>query len=181
MKKIKLIIAVILLFSVNTNAQITKGNWMVGGNGSFKSYKSENIKNGVIDNINYINLSPDLGYFIIDKFVIGVKANFEYTGFEGGTNGKSFNVGPFARYYLLNHEKIVNVFTQVNVGYGEYINTVNSKYPTRSYGFKAGTVIFFNSSVALEMALEYNKINENNTIDNSIVLFGVGFQIHQEK
>lgn len=169
-----------LFITITTNAQITKGNWMVGGSASFKSYKSENINNGSLVNNNYVDLSPDFGYFLIDKFVVGAKSNFGYTGYEGA-NGKGYNVGPFARYYFLKPEKTVNFFTQVNFGYGEYINSVNSKYPTRNYGFKAGSVIFFNNSVGLEMALEYNKANENSTLNNSFYQFTIGFQIHLEK
>jgi hypothetical protein len=181
MKSIKLFFIAIILFALNTNAQITKGNWMVGGNASFKTYKSENINTGNIDKNSYIELSPNFGYFFLDKFVVGAEANFGYTGYEGGANGKSYNVGPFARYYFLKPEKTVNFFTQVNFGYGEYVNSINSKYPTRNYGFKAGSEIFFNSSVGLEMALEYNKANENSTLNNSYYQFTIGFQIHLEK
>jgi len=181
MKTIKLFFIATILFTISANSQITKGNWMVGGNASFKSYKSENINTGNIDKNSYVELSPDFGYFFLDKFVVGAKANFGYTGYEGGANGKSYSFGPFARYYFLKPEKTVNFFTQVNFGYGEYVNSVNSKYPTRNYGFIAGSEIFFNSSVGLEMALEYNKANENSTLNNSFYQFTIGFQIHLEK
>lgn len=180
MKTIQFFIAA-LLISLSTNAQITKGNWMVGGSASFKSYKSENVNTGNIENYNYVDLSPNLGYFIMDKLVIGAKTGFGYVGYTGGDYGKSYNIGPFVRYYFLKPEKLINVFAQANYGFGEYINSVNSKYPTRNYGFKAGPVIFFNSSVALEMALEYNRSNENSTLDNSFYQFAIGFQIHLEK
>ena len=181
MKTIKLIFTLSLFSFLTSNAQITKGNWMVGGSASFKSYKSENINSGNIEKNNYVELSPDFGYFLINKFIVGAKANFGYIGYEGGANGKSYNIGPFARYYFLKPEKTVNVFAQANLTYGEYINSQNTKYPTRSYGFKAGSVIFFNSSVGLEMAIEYNKANENSTLNNSFYQFVIGFQIHLEK
>ncbi len=181
MKTIKLIFIAIIFFTINTNAQITKGNWMVGGSASLKAYKSENVTNGSIENYNYITLYPDFGYFIIDKFAIGAISNFQYTRFDGGANGKSYYVGPFARYYFLKPEKTVNVFGQVNCAYGEYINYQNSKFPNRNYGFKAGTSIFFNTSVALEMALEYNKEYANSTLENSVYQFVIGLQIHLEK
>ncbi len=181
MKTIKLIFIAIIFFTINTNAQITKGNWMVGGSASLKAYKSENVTNGSIENYNYITLYPDFGYFIIDKFAVGVASEFEYTRFDGGANAKGYYVGPFARYYFLKPEKTVNVFGQVNFGYGETINYQNSKFPFRDYGFKAGTAIFFNTSVALEMALEYNKANVNSTLDTNFYQFVIGLQIHLEK
>lgn len=46
---------------------------------------------------------------------------------------------------------------------------------------KAGTVFFLNSSVALEVALNYVNKKVNESTQNNIIYLAVGFQIHLEK
>lgn len=41
MKTFKLFLIAILLCTISASSQITKGNWMVGGSGSFTSYKAQ--------------------------------------------------------------------------------------------------------------------------------------------
>lgn len=181
MKPIKLLFIASLLFTGVANAQITKGNWMVGGSGSFKSYTSKRFDNGNNTfKYNFTEISPNIGYFFIDKLVVGTKINLTFTK-SLDVLDKSYNIGPFIRYYFLKPENQINVFAQANFGYGEYINDDNSKFPTRNYGFKVGPVIYLNSSVALEMGLEYNKSNENSTLDSNYFQISLGFQIHLEK
>lgn len=180
MKPIKLLFIATLFFTITANAQITQGNWMVGGSGSFKSYTGKRFDNGNIFKYNFTEISPNIGYFFIDKLVVGTKINLTFTK-SLDVLDKSYNIGPFIRYYFLKPENQINVFAQANFGYGEYINDDNSKFSTRNYGFKVGPVIYLNSSVALEMGLEYNKSNENSTLDSNYFQISLGFQIHLEK
>lgn len=186
MKKITtlqaLTIIIIVLFTVSVNAQITKGNWMVGGSGSF-SYSntpSENIK------AYNINLTPDVGYFIVDKLAIGTLLNYNYDksvskDFAKGES-KYFYAGPFVRYYFLEKEEVLNLFLETNYNF-----SLNNDYKSTSFGTKAAAVYFLNSSVGVEVFLQYltrqNKYS-NNALPNSTsnkIQFGIGFQIHLEK
>ena len=45
MKTSKLLIAIALLSFVTSNAQITKGNWLMGGNGNFSFSKTKGKDN----------------------------------------------------------------------------------------------------------------------------------------
>ena len=186
MKTIKLFFATILLCSITSNAQITKGNWMVGGTGNVTSYENKNNNNGsdIISKGIGINISPNIGYFIVDKFVAGASLGFGYTKPEGYQSDFGYGIGPFIRYYFLKEDKRINILAQANYNFGQNITGV-SKSKSNSYGFKAGPAIFFNSSVALEITLDYDssKLMPNNSSSSSYSNFqiGLGFQIHLEK
>jgi hypothetical protein len=182
MKTIKPLFKAALLFSVTLNAQITKGNWMVGGLGDFSSTKTTYIFDGIRNEQKrtVFNISPDIGYFLVDKFAIGTYAKFGYDDF-GDLNTKTFGFGPFVRYYFLQPEKLVNVFAQANFGYNEGKSNNGGEYHVNDYGIKAGVVIFFNSSVGLEFALGYNTSTINSISTDNALKIGLGFQIHLKK
>lgn len=179
MKTIKLFITITLLTFVTSNAQITKGNWMVGGSGSFSSSntKSENFSETKTFTI---DISPNIGYFVIDKLAFGSKVNFFKSNSKsdtGNSDFKTFYVSPFARYFFLNKEKKINVFLESSYKFSMYKE--NSKNTALS--FKGGTAIFLNSSVALEISLEYLKNNYSNNQNTNSILLGIGVQVHLEK
>lgn len=96
MKKITIAALAILLLSVTANSQITKGNWMLGGNGHFSS-QIEDLNGLEVRGIN-IGLTPTIGYFFIDKFAGGVKSSLTYSKikFSGGVSKSSqIGIGPF--------------------------------------------------------------------------------------
>lgn len=181
MKIIKLFFIATILFTISANSQITKGNWMVGGSGSFKSTTSETIKTGSKDKYTYLEISPNIGYFFIDKMAAGIKTSFYYNPYEGAYN-IGFGIGPYLKYYILKPEKLVNVFIQGNYLYYENNNNSDAvgydKFTSYSYGVKAGPVIYFNDSIALELALEYLSDNRNKTLIDNTFLMTIGFQIH---
>ncbi len=186
MKSSRLLIIAVILFTINTNAQITKGNWMVGGNGNFSSYENKYQNNGTeVSNKGIgINISPNLGYFIADKLVAGANFNFGYTKPQGYDNSFGYGIGPFIRYYFLKEDKLINLLAQANYSFG--VNkSGDNKSESDGYGFKTGPAIFFNKSVALEVTLDYNssKLIPNNSSSSSYNNFQVSFglQIHLEK
>lgn len=166
----------IVITSLTVNAQITKGNWMVGGTGSFYSsqFKDYTMTNNAIG----LELRPNLGYFIIDKFALGVTPLFAYNKPENGNSVISYGVGPYARYYFLKTENTVNVLAHVGYSYSGSNNTSNH---STGMDFKAGPIVFFNNSVALEMTINYNLNNLNSSTKYNIFSLGFGFQIHLEK
>lgn len=175
MKILKQFGIAILFFTVTANAQITKGNWMVGGSGSFYStnLKDQNTDSKTIG----LELRPNVGYFLADKFAMGVSPLFAYGKPEGNSPVTSYGVGLYTRYYLLNPEKTFNILT--HVGYN-YSKSSNSDSKGTSLDLRVGPAIYFNSSVALEMTLNYNSSKQSSTTYN-IISVGLGFQIHLEK
>lgn len=188
MKTLLTVITLFLLFFGKANAQITKGNWMVGGNASFSYNRTENknINNNSGTNINYvevgiysISLEPNVGYFVKDKLATGIKIDYT-NGFNegGGLRFDEMNLGisPFVRYYLLEKEKMYNIFLEPSFYYFTSKNLGNSS----GYGLKAGFVFFLNSSVGAETVLSYNRTS-NESFNNNNVYFGFGIQVHLEK
>jgi hypothetical protein len=206
MKTIKLLLTVTLLFTINTYGQLDKKTWLVGGSGSFDSYKQEQsfISQGTGEPINAvynyknIEFTANVGYFIIDKFATGIKISYiDIYGksIENGEIGsRTFTTGPFARYYFLNKEKQFNIVTEVNYQFGRInygrVNTVAGNDfdgSINTFTFLVGPEFFFNSSVGMEILLGYRNFNRkmDNTFNTSINEKGfqvaIGFQIHLEK
>jgi hypothetical protein len=101
MKTIKLFFIATILFTVSANSQITKGNWMVGGDASYDNSKVFDTNNEIIGSGNSIRIFPNIGYFIIDKFALGLNGNFNYGKSNGSPSNVGYGGGPFARYYFL--------------------------------------------------------------------------------
>ncbi|PKP14638.1 MAG: hypothetical protein CVU07_13855 [Bacteroidetes bacterium HGW-Bacteroidetes-23] len=186
MKAIKFLLAISFLSVYSSSAQITKGNWMVGGTGNFSSYESKFKSNGneMTNKGLAINLSPNIGYFVANKFVVGTSLSIGYTKPKESDNSFGYGIEPFVRYYFLNEDKLINIFSEVNYIYGE-TKSGDNKSQTNGYGLKAGTVIFFNSSVGLEISLDYNSSklipNSSDSSNYNNLQLGLGFQIHLEK
>lgn len=183
MKKIQLFLCSALFFAAAAQSQITKGNWLVGGSASFSSFESKFHNNG--SDITQTGLSfqinPNVGYFFVDKLAVGILPAFGYYNPSGSNNNSySYGFGPFIKYYFLKPDKLINPFAQASFGFNEGRNEASSISKSSGYDLKAGTAIFFNSSVALEVAINYDYNKIDNTQNNNISL-AIGFQIHLEK
>lgn len=188
MKTIKLFFFIALIYST-TSAQITKGNWLVGGDGNYSSVKYESEFNGIksTSDASSIRLNPNLGYFFADKFSGGLQLNFAFLEPGSDTNSNRYGFGPFVRYYFLKQENRINAFGQINYSFDFGKNAIDLKSDSNGYGIKAGTVLFFNSSVGIELSLNYLNSTSNSNIGDGrkdtskTFLIGLGFQIHLEK
>ena len=187
MKTSKLLIAIALLSFVTSNAQITKGNWLMGGNGnfSFSKTKGKDNNNELIINNNSdgetigIILEPNIGYFIKDKLAIGLKVGFENnfsTQFSFQLNQTQFSFSPFIRYYLLDVDKSFNLFIEPSYNKYTYKPLGNSD----GYGLKFGHVYFLNSSVGIETSFNYQH-NESDQLQTNKLFLAFGFQLYLEK
>lgn len=176
LRKFSVLILFIIL-GVVSNAQLTKGNWLVGGSGSYKSEKSND---GVFSQ-KALNINPNVGYFLIDKFAVGIKPGLGYTEYKFGNTNKSTTLmfGPFFRYYFLSSTNQVNLFAE---GTYQYANQKPNNQSYNIYTAKAGPVIYFNQSVGLEFTFEYSYLggDPNYTFPKRFTI-GAGLQIHLEK
>lgn len=184
----------LLLYSFAADAQITKGNWMMGGDADFSIRKERGA--GKV-NKTLFDIQPGAGYFFVDKFAVGLKL-----GYANGTSrtigdntyseGKDikYTLGPFARYYFLHSDNPFNILADIGYRYGirrgrggsPTSTTAWSRYGTHMFAFGAGTVLFLNSCVGLEFLLGYSteKVVHYRGSDGSF-LFNAGLQIHLEK
>lgn len=186
MKTLTLFFFIVCTTLLSANAQITKGNWMVGGDANFNIDKTESTNSsGFSNSSKFFNfrITPAIGYFIEDKFALGLSPFLAFTNPEGSNNNNiSYGVGPFARFYFLKAENKINLFAQTSYFFAQTDHpSVTSK--SSSFEFKTGAVMFFNSSVGLELTLNYinNKIKNSSEATSNRLSFNVGFQIHLEK
>lgn len=207
MKIFRLSIAIALLFTINSFGQLDKKTWIVGGTGSFDSYKrnetfaltgtGENIE--IERSIKEMEFSPKVGYFVINKLALGVGISYisekseskTITGNASGLDSKthSFYVGPFARYYLLNKDKPFNILVEANYQYGSISqgSVDPSKGNLSRFSIFVGPEIYFNSSVGMNLLVGYTNSNrvmdKNIDVSNSTRGFqvAVGFQIYLQK
>lgn len=183
MKKIFSLCFSFLLLLTKANSQITKGNWLVGGNGSFTTFKV------VDEKTRYLQLSSNIGYFLFDKFAAGLKPSYVYTKAGGGSTffSKSSGIyfGPFARYYFLTADKPFNILLEGSYQHGiekkgdDYITT---NYSLNTFSIAAGPVIYFNTSVGLEFLVGYGQTKYTTEEHfESRFQMGIGLQVHLEK
>ncbi|PHR69434.1 MAG: hypothetical protein COA67_10710 [Lutibacter sp.] len=182
MKKILLTTIFAFAISLTVQSQITEGNWMVGGSGSYNHITVDN-DNGTVNKNSRLTIKPDVGYFILDKLVVGSSMGYyHYKSIDFDSYNKNYSIGLFSRYYFLKSNKRFNLFTQIHYD-RVFFETKSSnlvKGNGNRYGLKVGQVIFFNSSVGLEFSIDYEKeVYEFNTVNNINV--NIGFQIHLEK
>lgn len=193
--KLLLTIITIIYCAVTANAQLEKSTWLVGGAGNFYSSKRDYtsivnpITNGYSKELN-LTISPNVGYFIMDKFAVGLRPYFSWGKGEsfpydptvsGGTSdSKRYGIGPFARYYFLDKEKQFNILTDISYQVG--IWDVGKKGKLSNFSFLAGPVIYFNTSVGMEFLLGYSTQSEelkDFSINSSKgFTVNIGFQIH---
>ncbi len=142
--------ALMCLFILQLTAQTEQGNILMGANSN--AGFSVQSQDGLEDNVVNFSLNAQGGYFIIDNLVGGLNLGFSSTS-VGDFSGRTFSIGPFARYYF------------ENVFFGASFLAVNSKSDNNgandftSNGTQVNLVLgyaaFLNNSVAIEPALTY--------------------------
>lgn len=197
MKRNIFLLCLTLLCSRATMAQLDKGTWLVGGSGSFYSYNENYATPTYSQSSKYtsVELAASIGYFVIDKFAVGLRPG--YTSFKGevvntpgGTNQIKISVGPFGRYYLLNKDKPFNLLIDASyqIGTNKFLGGLREKGKNNTLSLMGGSEIFFNSSVGIEILLGYT--SKVVSIDNSQSAFNntkngfqasVGFTFHLQK
>jgi len=187
MKATSLFFLLFLSFSPIVNAQITRGNWLVGGNAAFSysNSKSElgNGKKSTAAGYGF-RLYPKICYFPMDKFAVGISLGLHH---GKGVSGRSYSLwdyglGPFLRYYFLPTDKLINVFGEA--GYIFSTDLKGPSYNSDNIGLKAGAVLFFTGSVGLEVTLNYEYSKRNDAYGGSTskwLSLGIGFQVHLGK
>jgi hypothetical protein len=174
-----LILCCFLTLIQHTWAQITKHNWLVGGSARIAKEQEKLIGSDV--NSLDVQLSPNIGYFPLDKFAAGLKPYFGFAKLKTPTftdKTSTLGIGPFIRYYFLPVDKRVNIFAESDY---QYLTDFKG-YSQNRFIFSAGPVIFFNSSVGIESTLNYQIIRTNGSgTDVKTFFIGIGFQIHLQK
>lgn len=188
MKKI-LLTLIAAIACTASYAQFTKGRILAGGNVSFITGSNKIDQGGSLTTSSTstsFQLTPNVGYFIIDNFAIGAGVGLGLsTGKSNNStpetrvNSTSFEFEPFVRYYLKQ-----GIFFEGQFGLGtfksKYINsnttTLTQNISTWTIG--AGYPYFLNDNVAIEPFLGYRRRSfEGDQVQASLFL-SVGLQVY---
>lgn len=169
----------LLATSISLNAQISKGNWLVGGDVSF-SYSKSKPDSSVESETFEIDFSPNIGYFFMNQLAVGSQLDFfvsRYKSDTGSSNFETLFISPFIKYYFQDDEKIFNPFIE-----SSYRFSLLDENNLKQFSAKGGLAIFVNESVAYEVFLNYlNSTTSNQYAGNHTLLLGFGIQIHLKK
>ncbi|MCS3528786.1 outer membrane protein [Chryseobacterium sp. JUb7] len=185
MKKL-LLAGAVALFGLS-NAQMTKGDWVVSGNtGLGFNNVSTTIKVGdqSVDGpkVNTFSISPSVGYFVIDKLAVGIELGYvnattKYQGAKSKTS--NFSVMPTATYYFTNSSKLVP-FLGAGIGYASVKNSndanfmgsvVSSETTTDGLAWKVkgGVTYMATQSLGINLGVSYDQFSNKETIMNTDV------------
>jgi hypothetical protein len=170
------------LFAFNLKAQITKKNWLVGGNVGFSS--STTKVGRLSTTANNVLLTGNSGYFVIDKLAIGLQPEINLTFIKAldGAHHTTINssLGPFLRYYLLPVAKKTNIFIESNYSLGIMKIADLDAIPYHTFSFSAGPEIFLTPSAGILLSVGYaiNNFNDNGNYNIKTLQIGAGFEFY---
>lgn len=174
MKKV-LFAAFLTVCATGAFAQINKGQWLVGGNVGFNTSKTGDNDDAKTTSF---NISPNAGYFFMDKLAGGLRADFSSEKVKSADDAfTSFTIAPFVRYYFLPAAEKVNIFADASYAFGSA--GYDEKSSINGYAISAGPAVFLTPNVALEFGIGYTSLKWEDA-DDRTNNFGVnvGFQIH---
>lgn len=179
MKQIILTVAAVFAFGF-VNAQekevkeikefgFSQGNIFIEGQLNFTSSKETNSFKGTDLNeekISTLGFSPKLGYFVDDKFAVGVSLNLTsgkttMTDFTPNpdnvveTKNNGFGAGVFARYYFLNLGERFKTYSELGVGFGSTKHELNSVETSKDKTLRVGLDLGMNYFLTKDMAISF--------------------------
>lgn len=206
MKKLMYSLVFIFLSSSLWAQYTAQGNFMMGSTIGFSAANSkvtQDAGNGDEETINptstQFNISPSIGYFLLDDFVLGIGLDYTSNRVDRGDGDNNLDsdllFGPFARYYLPITEDMA-FFLESNFGFGNSTDNLEiggevQKISTNIFavGVGPGFTIFSSSAVGIEALVQYNYARSNfdtniggqkrntTTVTNQFD-FSIGFQFY---
>ncbi len=170
MKKFTLLALLFLAFS-HLQAQTEQGR-ILAGIGSNISFSSTSFQ-GEDENTNTFGLSLRGGYFVIDDLVGGLTISY-FNSSHGDFSTNTFNVGPFARYY------VEQFFLGAGIVFSEGSTESDFGDTDRSgnqFNIELGYAAFINDHISVEPRLDYS-IGGGDFDGNDVFTVGVGFAIY---
>ncbi|QDP86376.1 porin family protein [Chryseobacterium sp. SNU WT5] len=174
MKKL-LITGAVALLGITAQAQLQKGNWMVGSQ----------VANVKFTNGFSMNLTPNLAYFVQDRWAVGAQVGLNVVSPQGTSATQTdWSIAPFTRYYFTSNEidNLLNngaFFAEGSAGFGGNNSSTGSSTNGVDLGIGAGYAYFITPSVGLEALLKYKGlVGGGNTTAQGNLYLGVGFQIY---
>ncbi|MDG4654836.1 OmpW family outer membrane protein [Chryseobacterium arthrosphaerae] len=193
MKKL-LLAGAVALFGLS-NAQMTKGDWVISGNtgmGFNNTTTTVKVGSNSVDGpkVNTFSVTPSVGYFVIDKLAVGIDLGYisTTTKYQGVKVANStFSVMPTATYYFTNSSKLVP-FLGAGIGYASDKTKYTFNGNINNEGFdpllaqntetttdglawkvKGGVTYMATSSLGINLGVSYDQFSNKQTIMNTDV------------
>ena len=164
---------VLCLFGI-VNAQVEQGKWLVGGSSNLGlNFGKEKVKSGstTTDYYKYsqFNLSPMIGYTVMDGLPVGLSLDFELSTYKYSNNNidkeqyTTFGIGPFVRYYFGSMSGLMP-YAEGRIGFGSQNNKTTNNSGTSNtnkssdfnYRLGVGATHFIGNAVGIDLFLGYN-------------------------
>lgn len=162
--------------ALSANAQIQRGNVLIGGN-------IGNLELGLdAPNVFSIDIIPKAAWFVQDNIALGGYANLGLETAKDAPTTTNYGVGALARYYAgsdvgLNHGRL---FAEATFGFGgQNVSDGGAKTNGLNFSVGPGYTYFVTPNIGLEALLKYNGLTGfgNEGVQNSLNLT-FGFQIY---
>lgn len=132
----------------------SKGNILLEGNIGFSSTNDKNTE----EKTNSFEFNPKAGYFLTDKFALGIELGIgsdkEETAGTDTDKNSNFNVGVFGRYYFLELGQRFKTYAEAGVGFNNGKDGLaEAKYTGVGFGAGLGINYFVSESFAINFAL----------------------------
>ncbi len=185
MKKL-LLAGAVALFGLS-NAQMTKGDWVISGDtGMGFNNVTSTVKVGSESTdgpkTNTFSVSPSVGYFVIDRLAVGIELGYmsattKYEGMKSKTS--TFAVMPTATYYFTNSSKLVP-FLGAGIGYASVKNSGEASFMGMSastenttdglaWKVKGGVTYMATQSLGINLGVSYDQFSNKETVMNTDV------------
>jgi hypothetical protein len=142
-----ILLSTAFIIASTANAQIRKGQWMIGGELDFSSTSNEGTMNTAHQDFKSttVEIAPGVAYFFANNFAGGIRfivgsskttqeitatdlmGNFLIDRAEAKSN--PIGISPFIRYYFLPGTKKINVFADLSYAY------TKDKQKTETYSY----------------------------------------------
>ena len=178
MKKILFILIAGVVLAASANAQVQKGNVLVGGDLANFDFS---LNSGSSFNI---QLDPKAAWFVKNDLAIGGYVTLGFEGAKSSPTYTNYGIGALGRYYIsdptvdvLRHTKF---FLEANVGIeGVDVSQGGGNTNGLGIGFGPGIAYFITPNIGLEGLLKYTGVagfgSDPYTSDLNL---NVGFQIY---
>ncbi|MFO7613287.1 MAG: outer membrane beta-barrel protein [Bacteroidales bacterium] len=214
MKKIASIIIVLCFFAQGgVNAQTEKGKLLVGVSSrtsfgiynftpctpdlmsvgfSTVKYKDDNGTDEGKDKFTSLNISPRIGYFVVNNLALGLDLNLSYlnvgdTESDYNTQITTFTAGPFVRYYIPTGK--VKPFVEAGGAFGNLVykwdgwegEEEKMKHSLTMFNGGVGLAVPIGSRASFDTMISYNSLTIKEKEDNPensreiIGTFGIRF------
>jgi len=160
-----------------TNAQIQRGNVLIGAN-------ITNLNFGLDDpNPFRLDINPKAAWFVQDGIAFGGDVTFGLATEKGAGSDINYGIGLLARYYgTRDVEKVLNnsrLFSEVTAGFSGVNPAKGGSTNGFGFSFGPGFSYFITRTIGLEALLKYNGVAGFGSSPYSHNLnLGVGFQIY---